>query len=60
MAREHEADQLRIDRLNRIVEKIDKDFVAHREESLELFNMHDEEFHNKISDLDELYVELRM
>ena len=52
MSREHEADQLRIDRLNRIVEKIDKDFAAHREESLELFNMHDEEFHNKISDLD--------
>lgn len=48
MAREHEADQLKIDRIMKLSETLDRNFNQHVVEMMEMFKMHDEDFHQKI------------
>lgn len=60
VAREHEADQLRIDRLQRICEAVDLDFSQHKLEQRESFRMHDEEFHQRIVVVDGIQHEMRI
>ena len=50
--RDHEADQLRIDRIGKVVEKFEREFAAYQKSNLELLAMHGEEIETKIISLD--------
>ena len=51
VAREHEADQLRIDRITKICETLDKNFNTYVIENMEVLRMHDEEFISRVHNL---------
>lgn len=51
VAREHEADQLRIDRITKICETLDKNFTNYVTENMEVLRMHDEEFISRVHNL---------
>lgn len=50
--RDHEADQLRLDRMGKMIEKFDLDFGAYQKSNLEILAMHGEEIGQRIIGLD--------
>lgn len=55
--RDHEADQGRIDRCERTLRKLGQDLESHREQTLEILAMHDEEYQSKIVGLDKRLID---
>jgi conjugal transfer/entry exclusion protein len=54
--RDHEADQLRLDRMGKIIEKFEREFSAYQTSNLETLAMHGEEIETKIHSLDKRIV----